>query len=269
MSAHSPRFDELLPAHALGALDGDDLRELEAHMASGCPECRGRLAEWRRDLERLAGEVEPVAPSEIARRRVLAAVAGEARVESGLVRTRRPQGWWLAAAAALLVVIGGLGLVEHLAVRRELDTTLAEKAWLEQRLAESQDRLARALAGNERLATAVQTLTARDIRPVVLAGLEPAPGAVAHSFVNPEADRALFYAYDLPPLPPDRTYQLWIIADGRPVSAGTFEVDARGAGSLEVDGISRLAAEGADAWAVTVEPEGGVPQPTGAMVLKG
>lgn len=52
----------------------------------------------------------------------------------------------------------------------------------------------------------------------------------------------------------------------------TFEAGAApppGAGSLEADGVSRLAAGGVDAWAVTVEPQGGVPQPTGEMVLEG
>ena len=50
-SAHAPRFDDLLPAYALGALDGDELRELEAHLATGCPTCEGerrRLAAERR-----------------------------------------------------------------------------------------------------------------------------------------------------------------------------------------------------------------------------
>ena len=32
---HSARYDELLPAYALGALDGEELRELEEHIAAG------------------------------------------------------------------------------------------------------------------------------------------------------------------------------------------------------------------------------------------
>src|ERR1700732_3330135 len=53
-STHSPRFDELLPAYSLGALDGDELRELAAHLAAGCPACEG-------ELRRLAAEVEDLA----------------------------------------------------------------------------------------------------------------------------------------------------------------------------------------------------------------
>src|SRR6185503_11422459 len=54
MSGHSPHHDELLPAYALGALDGEDLHELETHLASGCADCRGQLALWQGDLEELA-----------------------------------------------------------------------------------------------------------------------------------------------------------------------------------------------------------------------
>ena len=50
---HSARFEELLPAYALGALDADDLREMEEHLA-GCSECSGQLALWDQDLEALA-----------------------------------------------------------------------------------------------------------------------------------------------------------------------------------------------------------------------
>jgi anti-sigma-K factor RskA len=85
--------------------------------------------------------------------------------------------------------------------------------------------------------------------------------------VNPRSREALFYAFGLSPLPQDKTYQLWYIAAGKPVSAGTFAVDPRGTASLRVDRVGDP--RSIQAWAVTVEPRGGVPQPTGAMVLKG
>ena len=52
-----------------------------------------------------------------------------------------------------------------------------------------------------------------------------------------------------------------------PVSAGVFTVDPKGTGSLRVPplpGVSRV-----DVFAVTLEPEGGAPAPTGAMYLAG
>ena len=61
--------------------------------------------------------------------------------------------------------------------------------------------------------------------------------------------------------------ELWFIADGTPVSAGIFEVDSQGHAMVLVEKVAPV--ESIDAWAVTVEPAGGVAQPTGTMVLKG
>ncbi len=61
-SDHSTRFDDLLPAYALGALDGEELRELEAHLAAGCPACAAELRRLAVDMEALA-EVAAVLPA--------------------------------------------------------------------------------------------------------------------------------------------------------------------------------------------------------------
>ncbi len=52
---HSTRHEELVPEYALGPLAGEELRELEAHLASGCAACEQRLALWQdEDLEEAA-----------------------------------------------------------------------------------------------------------------------------------------------------------------------------------------------------------------------
>ena len=56
-------------------------------------------------------------------------------------------------------------------------------------------------------------------------------------------------------------------SDGKPFDAGTFSVDASGNGFLEIDSLSE--ADKAQKFAVTLEPAGGVPQPTGEMQLLG
>ena len=66
---------------------------------------------------------------------------------------------------------------------------------------------------------ALQVLAAPGVQSVVLAGLGPSPGAKGRAYVNPSTRDALFYAFDLPPLPADKTYELWFIAAGKPVGA--------------------------------------------------
>ncbi|HEX6904445.1 MAG TPA: anti-sigma factor [Thermoanaerobaculia bacterium] len=255
---HSNRIEELLPSYALGALDGSDLRELEEHLEAGCPECRRQLDLWNRDLEALAESAPPVEPSEMARVRVL-------RVAGGSRPRGVPRWVYPAIAALLLISVGsGIGLWR---LRGEVRSLAAERDRLERQVA-ALDREAR-LARDEarRAAQALQVVAAPGARTVVLAGLKPAPGSAGRTYVDPQTGDALFYAFGLPDLPQDKTYQLWFIAGGKPVSAGTFSVNERGGGSLRVDRIKDVG--GIQAWAVTVEPQGGVPQPTGEMVLKG
>jgi anti-sigma-K factor RskA len=125
-----------------------------------------------------------------------------------------------------------------------------------------------AQAQSERLATAMAVISAPGMKPVALAALKAPPGAQGYTFVDPRSRRAVFVAANLPALAAGKTYELWFIADGKPVAAGTFGVDAGGrSGTVEVKGVAPI--DRIQAWAVTVEPRGGVPQPTGPMVLKG
>jgi anti-sigma-K factor RskA len=325
---HSPEIEELLSLYALGALDGDDLAALEAHLAAGCPECQAELARLGGDVEGLAASLPAVPPSEMTRARLLAklppaetslrpspGIAGPGRRGS---RSGRG-GWaWLAAAAVLLLVCGwgwlaarreaealragrgGLArqataLGGELAAARAKSETLArelaaaqaenERVGRDFRSAQAKnelltrdfgstkaenERLVRDLrsaeAQSERLATAMAIISAPGMKPVALAALKAPPGAQGYAFVDPRSQKAVFVAANLPQLAPDRTYELWFIAGGKPVPAGTFGVDAGGrSGTVTVSGV----ADRVQAWAVTVEPRGGVPQPTGTMVLKG
>ena len=104
-------------------------------------------------------------------------------------------------------------------------------------------------------------------RVVALSGLPPAPGAKARILWHATAGGVLV-AQGLPPAPEGKAYELWAIAGkGAPVPAGVFTVDAKGVGSLRVAPLQ--SGEVVDTFAVTLEPAGGVPAPTGSMYLVG
>jgi anti-sigma-K factor RskA len=117
------------------------------------------------------------------------------------------------------------------------------------------------------MAATLAILSTPGARTVRLAGLDPSPGAIGETFLDPRQGRAVFWAFHLPEPAAGTTYQLWWIGSAGPVSAGTFDVDAQGQGRLEIGRVERP--QEIQVWAVTVEPAGGVPQPTGMMVLKG
>ena len=67
-------------------------------------------------------------------------------------------------------------------------------------------------------------------------------------------DAAVVLGESLPTLDDDQIYQVWHMEDGKPTSVGLL---GHGPGMLYVKSINA-----ADAYAVTVEPSGGSPQPT-------
>lgn len=273
-AARHDRLRDLLPAHALGALDPEERREVEEHLA-GCAECREELAGWGPTLEGLAESAPPVRPSAEVRAGLLSRI--ESRIEGSAgeaVAGERPRraGLGPLAVAASVILALAAGLVAGIVATRtwtggQMDARRTEIARLEERLAESR----REVEGIRQRLTALTELTeilatAPAGREVLLAGLEAAPEGQGRLYFDPEAGRGVLVAGNLRPLPEDRVYQLWTLRDGVPRSAGIFRP---GPGGSALHLLPEVPEEPPDAWAVTVEPAGGVPQPTGEMVLRG
>ena len=81
--------------------------------------------------------------------------------------------------------------------------------------------------------------------------------------MNP-AKGIVFIAANLPKIEPGKTFELWTIpAGGKPVPAGTFQSQQDATAVYVKQGpISN-----ASAVAVSVEPEGGSPQPTTTPII--
>lgn len=109
-------------------------------------------------------------------------------------------------------------------------------------------------------------LRSAHVKVVSLAGLEGAKSAGAFLLYDQDSKKAFFYAFNMPPLPAGKTYQLWAIVD-KPLSAGVFDTDAGNKGRLIVRSLPELSH--ANKFAVSMEPEGGRPQPTGTIYLAG
>jgi anti-sigma-K factor RskA len=107
-------------------------------------------------------------------------------------------------------------------------------------------------------------LASTDVTRVDLAGQSAAPAAAGRAFWSPT--QGVIFSADLPPAPAGRDYQLWVVTRGGPVSAGLLKPDLP-RGLALVTGT--LAAPDPQALAVTLEPAGGVPAPTGPMYLVG
>jgi anti-sigma-K factor RskA len=110
-------------------------------------------------------------------------------------------------------------------------------------------------------------LAAPDMARFDLTGQQVAPAARARAFWS--RDRGLVVAANnLPALRPGRTYQVWMLPkSGAPISAGLLTPDSAGVATVAYETAPGLSAPGA--VAVSEEPAGGVPAPTGAIVVVG
>lgn len=111
---------------------------------------------------------------------------------------------------------------------------------------------ARSALAQERAAAAVLA------QPTSEASLTGARGRL----VVGDDGRAVLVVSDVPPVPAGKTYQVWVIEDGRPVSGGLFAPEA-GTLAIPVDG----SVGNGSVVAVTVEDDGGAPAPTGKPVI--
>lgn len=191
------------------------------------------------------------------RARLLARIASEGAATPVAPRQRRRGAaiWW--AAAATIALVGAAVLLRNAEVAR--DAARAELAASEAEVRQLRD----SLVAN---AATLAALTGPEVQVISLAatGLREPRGRM---FWDQLADRWTLVAHDLPTLDQGRTYQLWVITRaGEKVSAGTFEPTR---GSALVQATYALARDQLSAIAVTEEPQGGVPQPTGAIVIAG
>lgn len=290
------RFTELAPDYALGVLEGEELEQFERHLAAGCVACERELASMDAVGDAMAYSL-PVTPAPgSVRDRVLAAVeadlAASAAQAAALAaapvtlpagpapdphaptappadapawgsRPPKPaapdpvrRSWWARMAPAV-------------AFAALLATALAgAMAWrLKGQLALVREDLERVQAENQALARVMDVVRSPRLDLVALGGQEAAPESQGRVLWSREDRKAVLYAYDLPRPPAGRDYQLWVIDGQTPRSEGVFPVDGSGRATHVLPELP--AAEGVGAFAVTLEPAGGVPQPTGAMYLLG
>lgn len=250
---------ELVPLHAIGALTGPERAAVESHLAA-CAECAAELRAFAPVGVALAQAAPQVDPPVTLRAAILATARGE-RAPARAPWQMTP---WL-AAAAMVVITAGMALYVA-ALQRRIQALEGDL----------RDALVRVDAGERRVAVALRAaaaaeeplavLTAPDVRRIDLAGQPAAPAASARAFWS-RSRGLVITASNLPALPAGRIYQLWFVTAQAPVSAGLLTPDDRG--GLTTTLITPSDVPNPTALAVTIEPAGGRPAPTGAMYLVG
>ena len=127
MSEHE-RYAEELALYALDALRGEERARVDEHLAE-CAACRRELEQLRGDTALLALSTAGPRPPQRARRRLLDAVAREARVPRVVETSPRRSWWaWLGWAATAAVVIFAVSLWRENAVLKETLASASSQA---------------------------------------------------------------------------------------------------------------------------------------------
>ncbi len=250
MNAHE-QYQEIAALDAIGAASPDEESDLREHLGA-CAECRRVRDEYAEAVTLLARGLDPVPPPADLRDRVVSADEQADNVVDARSRFGT-SAWWLATAATLFLALWGW---RELAMRVEREKYTTQQAEIN-RLAEDNARLTQK---NEKLGAEMAALASADTRQIALSGQQVAPAASARVFLEPANRRAVVFFYNLPANAKDKSYQLWIIAGGKPQSAGVFDVTSSGNATISINNLP-VATE-IKALAVTLEPRGGVAQPT-------
>jgi hypothetical protein len=166
---------------------------------------------------------------------------------------------WLAVAAGVVFVVT-MGLFgATFRDRNEIRDALEAQKMVAVSSTRAADSLGKLLAERDSF---IASLGGRDVTMMTMTS-STAKDPYALMFWDRVRNRWTFIAHNMPALKPGRTYQLWLVTAKAKISAGTFQ--ARD-GEAIVQATYPLT-EPLSAVAVTEEPAGGVPQPTGTPVI--
>jgi len=222
------RFDELKEAFVLGALPEAERGELEEYLAAH-PERQAEIDELGAVTALLALSPQELEPSPRLRRSIMDVV--EAEAEPATPETR----------SALAIMRGFLDL-RNVALGAAAVLLVGLLSWnvlLQGQIRDLRD----------------QAQSPQALQVVVLKGSGAAQQAKVEVMVHD--DQAVLMADEMPPVPEDKTCQIWVIENEVPKPSGLFEPE-----NAPVAVVVGNSVEKGDTIAVTLEPDGGSRKPT-------
>ncbi|HVQ49115.1 MAG TPA: anti-sigma factor [Mycobacterium sp.] len=227
-----PDLIALATPYALHAVPESEIADIERRVAAAPPEVAQAFDEEVRAVRETMAVVSAataVEPPDQLRSRLLTEVSGDP-VRTLRPRIKRWQTVVLAAAAALVIGLGALGV--GMALRPAPSASTAE-----------------------------QVFAAPDVRTV--SGQIPTGGTATVVFSR-EKNAGVLVMNNVTPPAPGTVYQMWLIGDKGPESAGTMDAKAVAPSTTAV--LPDLGSS--KALAFTVEPPGGSAQPTSEPFAK-
>ena len=277
-------LEELISAYALGALDGEELKEAEEIIASGSADALELLRDYQDVTSNLSYASKGVMPEPALKKKVLTEILGTRELP---VPETSPPFWsrfWnlglslggaVAVGLILILFISNNSLNQKLQTENTLIAELNDKLneqeltidSLKSVVAKKESEIGVLKASYANLDELTEFLEDPNVFVVQLSNMHDNPEAGSGVLIDKDDDEALLYCLDLAPAPKGKTYQWWVKADGTHKSIAVFKVDDHGTHIVKLKDLSRLG--NIEQYSLTLEPAGGVDQPTGMKYFEG
>ncbi len=262
----------ILEDYILGSVSDQQRREVEC-LSSIYPEIRASLTTLEVDMEGFARAYSKKLPTDFRSKvllevrkheqdQALKIVADMHKEEPKVVQPApekvipikdiRPASVWpkvWAAAAVIAVVFAAWQFTQLQDTKESLAATKVA-------LNEVQARLQGSEAEKQNLNENLAEVYNPNMKKVLLASVSENKDINVSLFWNPESGSIKLDASQLPTLPDDKQYQLWVLKDGQPIDMGVLPKDA--AALMAASGSTTIG----DAFAITIEPLGGQASPS-------
>jgi anti-sigma-K factor RskA len=258
---------ELCIPYVFGRLNPGNRKQFEAHLATGCEQCRAELAGLYEATALLPLLLRQEAPPTGVRQRLLGRISSK-RTEQP--RTERPQQqqqrekaaipslrperpWYLYAS----IVVGILVIIALIIFVNQLIGTTGSQ---EKKISELQSEL-------QQVQEAVGLLQAERVEMLSLTSVVPGTTMYGKVLWDPAKRNALLQTSNLPAQPEGQQYQLWILKEKKQYSVGVFDAINGKSNTLTMMPLPVGDTKEIEGFSVTLEPKGGSSQPTGAVQL--
>ena len=256
MSHEKEKYQVELTLFSLGLLEGYELRMIEEHLSTGCEVCLEVLKENELVVSSLAYSLDDSPLNPELGTKIFDKIDA---LES--IRAKKPSTrfWnsispiWLNLGSAVAVGLLIFLFVNNMSLRNELTNQKRNMAELEASIKKDSGMLNYFIDPNVKTVELASAMTNMD--------------SSAKLMWNKDTSGALLLVSNMPALKQGMEYQVWCMEDGKPVSVGTFTVNKEGKSMMEIDLMPQPSND--MQVLVTLEPEGGMPHPTGATYLVG
>lgn len=244
----------LLELYATGISSVEETRLVEDYLKK-FPELKEKLNEIEITLENYA-QANAIRPSSSVKEKVFDSLFQEVEKENAKLskvipinRNVQAMPFYKLIAAACFILLIGSSILNYTFYRKYNNAN--------QELQIAQQQMDHQQKSNQAMTEDLNVMTNKYAQPVVLNGTPHAPDALAKIFWMKNTGQVYIDPTNLPQVPQGKQYQLWAIIDGKPVDGGMITTEKGIYHIQKMKSFGRV-----DAFAITLEKEGGSPTPT-------